>query len=280
MVKRRKRATKAILLKKNVTGRQLARVSAIKYRETLWSELYPGNQHTVHCFQPAVLAIESSLELDERQRKRTVWRMDGGAGTDEHIKWLLARGYHVIAKGLSHFRAAKLAQQAKRWDAYDDWWLAEVPPSVDYGCPIRVFVRRRLKDDKWRHSYYLSTLQLPSKGCFLDFYHRRGGAEVEQFRQDKSGLNLATRRKQSFTGQLGYILLTDLAHNLLADFHHKALVGSRFENYGLKRIVRDLLNVPGRLVVENNQLKSVELLTLMKNSKDLIICLERYISAQ
>ncbi|MCB9104837.1 MAG: hypothetical protein H6633_11415 [Anaerolineales bacterium] len=74
--------------------------------------------------------------------------------------------------------------------------------------------------------------------------------------------------------------MTDLAHNLLADFHHKALVGSRFENYGLKRIVRDLLNVPGRLVVENNQLKSVELLTLMKNSKDLIICLERYISAQ
>jgi len=34
------------------------------------------------------------------------------------------------------------------------------------------------------------------------------------------------------------ILLTDLAHNLLADFHHRALVGTRFESYGLKRIVR------------------------------------------
>lgn len=206
--------------------------------------------------------------------------MDGGAGTDEHIKWLLARDYHVVTKGLSHFRAAKLAQQAKRWDAYDDWWLAEVSPPLDYGRPVRVFVRRRCKDGKWRHSYYLSTLQLPSKGHFLDLYHRRGGAEVEQFRQDKSGLNLATRRKQSFNGQLGYILLTDLAHNLLAHFHHKALVGSRFENYGLKRIVRDLLNVPGHLVFENNQLKRVELLTLMNFSKDLILCLEKYFSTQ
>jgi len=42
-------------------------------------------------------------------------------------------------------------------------------------------------------------------------------------------------------------LLTDLAHNLLADFQHRALIGSRFENYGPKRIIRDLLRIPGNL---------------------------------
>ena len=68
-------------------------------------------------------------------------------------------------------------------------------------------------------------------------YHGRGGAEVEQFRNDKGGLSLAARRKQSFLAQKGFILLTDLAHNLLADFYHRGLVGSRFETYGLKRIV-------------------------------------------
>ena len=68
------------------------------------------------------------------------------------------------------------------------------------------------------HAYFVSTLTLPSKKHFLNFYNQRGGAEVEQFRQDKSGLALGIRRKQSFTGQTGYILLTDLAHNLLADF--------------------------------------------------------------
>jgi hypothetical protein len=246
----------------------------------VWSQLYPGNQHTSHCLRPAVLATESSLELDSAQRKRTVWRLDGGAGSDDHLKWLLARGYQVLAKGASHFRAAKLAKQARRWDLYGDWWLAEVPPPIDYGRPLRVFVRRCWKEGQWRHSYYLSSLSLPSKRYFLDFYLQRGGAEVQQFREDKSGLNLAARRKQSFTGQHAYVLLTDLAHNLLADFHHKALVDSRFENYGIKRIRRDLLNCPGRLIFEENQLKRVELLSLTKNCQDLIICLERYISSE
>lgn len=39
---------------KNVSGRQLVRASAIEYRETIWSKLFPGNRHTVQCFQPAV----------------------------------------------------------------------------------------------------------------------------------------------------------------------------------------------------------------------------------
>lgn len=241
--------------------------------------MYPGNQHTVHCLQPAVLATESALELAERQRKRTVWRLDGGAGTDEHFQWLLDRGYHCVAKGLSNRRAGALAKQVGRWDAYatyDDVWLGEVPPPVDYGRPIHVYVKRRRKDGQFRHSYYVSTLSLPSKGRFMACYDARGAAEVEQFRNDKQGLGLAARRKRDFLGQKGFVLLTDLAHNLLADFYHHALVGTRFESYGLKRIVRDLLATPGRLVFEAGQLKRIELLSLTQNATDLRMCLERY----
>lgn len=252
----------------------------MKYRETVWSELYPGNQHTINCLRPAVLATENALELADRQRQRTVWRMDGGAGSDEQFLWLFDRGYHVVAKGLSNFRACRLAKQANRWDAYADYELAEVAPPIDYGRPVHVFVKRRRKNGKWYHSYYISTLQLPSKGYFMATYHKRGGAEVEQFRQDKQGLCLSARRKGSFTGQQGYVMLTDLAHNLLADFRHHALHGTRFADYGLKRIVRDLLNIPGRLRFEGEQLKRVELLSLKQFTKDLIICLERYCSGE
>jgi len=87
---------------------------------------------------------------------------------------------------------------------------------------VRFFVKRRLKKGRFRHSYYVSTLSLPSKGHFLTAYNSRGGAEVEQFRNDKSGLGLAARRKQGFLAQTGFILLTDLVHNLLADFYHRA----------------------------------------------------------
>ncbi len=91
---------------------------------------------------------------------------------------------------------------------------------------------------------------------------------------------MAARRKRSLTGQIGYILLTDLAHNLLADFKRQALCTSRFEHYGLKRIVRDLLCMPGSLIFDDQKLVRVELLSQKQNAPDLLICLERYYSAR
>ena len=223
-----------------------------------------------------MLATENALELSLAQRKRTVWRLDGGAGNDRDIRWLLARGYHIVVKGTSNRRAGALAKKVRRWDAYRDVWLGEVAPPVDYGRPVRVFVQRRLKDDEFVHSYYVMTISLPSKGHFWARYRDRGGAEVEQFRNDKSGLSLASRRKRKFMAQKGFILVTDLAHNLLADFYHRALVGTRFETYGLKRIVRDLLATPGRLVFEAGDLKRIELLSQKQFARDLLICLEKY----
>jgi len=240
--------------------------------------VFPGNQHTVQCLQPAVLATESAFELSAPQRKRTVWRLDGGAGSDEHIRWLLQRGYHLVAKGMSHSRAEALSKQVSRWDEYEGVWLGEVAPPVDYGRPVRVFVKRRLKEGAFVHSYYVLTLSLPSKGRFMAQYDARGGAEVEQFRGDKSGLSLEARRKRSFLGQKGYILLTDLAHNLLADFAYRALAGTPFEGLGPKRIVRDLLARPGRLIFDGDRLVRVELLSQKQFAKDLAMCLERYCS--
>lgn len=202
--------------------------------------------------------------------------MDGGAGSDDQLCWLLAQGYQVMAKGISNRRAEALARQVRRWDAYEDYWLGEVPASVDYGRPVRVFIKRRLKEGCFQHSYYVSTLSLPSKGLFMAHYDQRGGAEVEQFRNDKSGLNLTARRKRLFLAQKGYILLTDLAHNLLTDFHHRALIGSRFEGYGPKRIIRDLLQMPGKLTFVGGNIAKIELLSQKQFSKDLLICLERY----
>jgi hypothetical protein len=251
----------------------------IDYRETIWSEIFPGNQHTVQCLQPAVIAAESALELSLEQRKRTVWRLDGGAGSDEHLRWLIQRGYHVVAKGMSHSRAEALSRKVSRWDEYAGIWLGEVEPPVDYGRPVRVFVKRRLKEGVFVHSYYVLSLSLPSKGLFMAKYDARGGAEVEQFRNDKSGLNLEARRKRSFLGQKGYILLTDLAHNLLSDFYHRALFGTPFEGFGIKRIVRDLLAMPGKLVFDGDHLVRVELLTQKQLAGNLATCLEKYCSS-
>jgi hypothetical protein len=202
--------------------------------------------------------------------------LDGGSGSEQELRWLVERGYHILAKGINHNRAKTLAKQVVRWDPCGQDWLGEVPAPTDYARPVRVIVKRQCKDGAWHHSYYVTTLAFPSKKLFQTTYNARGGAEVEQFRNDKSGLGLEARRKRSYLGQKAYILLADLAHNLLSDFRCRGLRGSSFAEYGPQRIVRDLLQLPGRLVFEAGQLKRVELLSLKQISAELLECLERY----
>ena len=111
-------------------------MSAIRYRETLWSELYAGNRHTVTCLQPGVLATETALELAPVRRQRVVWRIDGGAGSDEQVCWLLSRGYQLMLKGISGRRAHALGRQVTRWDPYGDAWLGSVRPPIGACLPL------------------------------------------------------------------------------------------------------------------------------------------------
>jgi hypothetical protein len=224
-----------------------------------------------------VLGTESSLELAPKQRNRTVYRLDGGAGTDQNLDWLLSRDYHLIAKGYSGRRAYALAQQVSRWDAYDsECWLGTVTSPVDFGRPVQMMVRKRRHKGQWKHSYYVTTLAFPSKKAFMDAYNQRGAAEIEQFRVDKQGLHLSARRKQSFQSQKAIVLLTDLTHNLLTDFRYQALAQTQFATWGLKRIVRDLLAVPGRLYFSGSQLKRIDLLATHPYAQELVICLKKY----
>ncbi len=63
------------------------------------------------------------------------------------------RGYHTIAKGASNRRAEALARQVRRWDAFEDYWLGEVPAPVDYGRPVRVLRQKTLQ--RWLFSAQL-----------------------------------------------------------------------------------------------------------------------------
>ena len=87
--------------------------------------------------------VQSSLDLDQKQRNCTVWRFDGGGGSEDNFRLLLGQGYHVHAKGLSSSRAAALAKRVTRWDAYDGIWLGEAKTAFTWGRPLRIFVQRR-----------------------------------------------------------------------------------------------------------------------------------------
>jgi len=167
-------------------------VSATQYGETLWSELYAGSRPSVMCLQPAVLAVESvfdlapaeaapkrSFDLATARRRMILWRLDGGFSTDGKLIWLLARNYQVITKGFAGRRAENLAKQVKRWNPYGDAWLGWVASPVDFGREVRVWVKQRVEKGQFRHSYYLTTLQLHSLQAAMQLYDLRGGTEVE-----------------------------------------------------------------------------------------------------
>lgn len=225
---------------------------------------------------PSGIPGETSFDLAAARRHRVLWRLDGGFGTDPGIRWLLDRNYHLLAKGFAGRRAVKLAQQVQRWIPYRDAWIGSVASPVDYGRPVSVWVKRRLESEGYQYSYYLSTLQLHSLTLAMRRYDQRGGAEVEQFRNDKQGLHLSSRRKHLLVAQQALILLTDLAHNLLADFQHTALVGTPYAGFAAKRIVRDLLTIEGNLVWETGVLKRIELNQTHPHALALVECLKRY----
>jgi len=54
--------------------------------------------------------------------------------------------------------------------------------------------------------------------------------------------------------QEGWLVLTDTAHNLLAWLRPWMLVGSSFETFGPKRLVHDLLTIPGHITFEEGRL--------------------------
>jgi hypothetical protein len=242
--------------------------------------------------QPAVLAFESSFDLglnDELEktsfelatarRKMVLWRMDGGFGCDEKLRWFLARGYQVMVKGFSGRRAERLARQVVRWNPYGDAWLGAVTCPVDFGREVQAWVKRRAEKGQFRHSYYLTTVKLHSLQAKMALYDRRGAAEIEQFRNDKQGLHLSCRRKHGFLAQKALVLLTDIAHNILADFQARALSESVFSEFAAKRIIRDLLAIEGRLIWSDQRLVRIDLCRNHPNAEALANCLKKYLQA-
>ncbi len=246
------------------------------YRESLLSQLYPGNQHSSHCLQGAVKTFEDLLKLSKKKRFKTIWRVDGGFGADKHINWLVKRNYQVVAKGASHRRGAKLARQVQRWiPVRSDKWVGRVDTPTEVNQVVNTFALRYQTQKGYKTGYIYSTLNLCARQTVY-FYDQRGGAETE-FRSDKSGgLFLHKRRKHKRDAQEIWVLLTDMAHNYLAWFAHHILADSPFAGWGPLRIGRDLLRIPGQIEIENRHLLSVKLLKSSPYAADLLPCLARF----
>jgi hypothetical protein len=256
----------------------VARVTASQYGETLGSWLHVGSAQSVHAFKPMVQATEALLHLKRHQVACTGWRFDGGFGTDANINWLLARTGQLVTKGYNATRAAAAARrrQATEWELIGpEKWVALVPSGVRYGRQTQSLVLHWLSEQrKDRYALLIHTLVDWPMHEVVHFYDNRAQQEV-QIRQDKMGLQLTRRRKRAWAAQEAWVVLNDLAHNLLTWTHDWMWAGSPFEGYGCLRLVQDILSLEGHLTFKGDKLQKVALCRSDPIASKVAPCLER-----
>jgi hypothetical protein len=263
-------ATKGYFAKtRNRRGRQLGRVLAYWYEEVVVDRLFAGTTQLHKALIPLLKATEQVLGLSKNKRRRTIVRVDSGGGSLADLNWLLSRGYCIMAKDCSGQRAGRLARSVLQW--YDDplnegrqVGLVEVASS-EYSRPVkRIAVRCPKKNGQWATAVLITNLaEWPIRDltagpgklgdqpgatllAYAYFYDQRGGGVETSFKQDKQGLGLTKRNKKKFEAQAMLTQLNALAHNVLIWLRDAlAETAPQFADYGLKRMVRDLLSLSG-----------------------------------
>ena len=284
--------------KRNIYGRQLARVVFADTSEIVAEALYPGNTLSMKVFKQMVARTEKRLNLETKaQRSLIRLRLDGGFGTDANINYALWRGYHILAKMFHGKRAKKLAKTVTEWvDAPTATQTAKNLPSTReagwvtmphrYGRTTRQLAIRT-PNPKKKSSYcyrvlVTSDMQAEMATILVD-YDARGGVPESSFCQSNQGLAQRKRRKHKFVAQQMLTLLSQLAHNLiiwlkgwmtlslsqhLSTFNNEdshslsqplKLAIKTISGYGIKRFVRQILGLSGKVIIKGNQVKRLVL---------------------
>jgi hypothetical protein len=282
--------------RRNIYGRQLARILVPETQEIVADCLYPGNRLSCKVFKDMVKKMEQQLSLNTKVQRRLIrLRLDGGFGTDANINYALWRGYHLLVKMYSGNRAKVLAKSVQEW--------VEVSPGKNntsrqagwvskphrYGRKTRQLAIRmpRKKGDGYKYSVLVATDMDADIQTTVTDYDGRSGVPESVFCQDNQGLGMRKRRKRSFVAQQMLMLLNQLAHNLIRwmkkwlmraveqstadcpssddESEHPSdsasqdvgLVVKTFDGLGMKRFVRQILSVSGRVVMDKGKVLHV-----------------------
>jgi hypothetical protein len=267
-------------------GRQIGRVLASQYEEIVVERLYAGNVQLISRFQELVEAAEKRLDLSLAKRQRTILRVDAGAGSVDNINWALARGYGYHGKSFGLLSQTLL-------DSVEQWVSDPKQPSREVGWVgpqvanpysqpvVRIAVRCRKNNGQFARAVIVSSL---SKALVLEltkeqragpviaeseqalfayvyFYDQRGGGTLTEIKEDRQGLGLGHRHKRHFEGQAMLQQLLALAHNVLVWARGwLAQKEAQISHYGLKRLVRDVFGISGRVKLsKKGRIRRIEL---------------------
>jgi len=242
--------------------------------------LYPGNQTSEKSLFKTIEQVETLLQRKDRHPRRGVLiRLDAGFGNDQNINWLLHRGYQVLSKHKSSKRASLIASQIDEWYPLDDRkWIAEVPKSLCHRyyrhTQTSVLCWYNPKSDAFKHALLICSLLDLDLFQISHLYDERASMENE-IKADKGGLLLPKRRKKQLEAQEALVLLTDLAHNILAWSRDFWALEPKIGDPVIYGIVNKIMPIPGKLTFQDGELVKARLQATHPLAKPVVSCLSR-----
>lgn len=168
----------------------------------------------------------------------------------------------MLGKGKGGRRPQAYARQIdpSAWhDLGADRWVAAAVDPPAYVRPTQHLVLRwRTEAGLVKHSTVVCSVLDWSWAEVIAHYDDRGACETE-IQADKGGLKLERRRKKHLAAQEALILLTDVAHNLLAWTSHWMFPSGPLAGFGPLRLIEDVLTLSGHLRFEDQRLVEVQL---------------------
>jgi hypothetical protein len=274
-------STKGKFKEKNCYGRQLARVHAPQYHETLFSCLYPGKQESSPVYIPTLEALNSFLQLTPEQKQRTVLRSDAGFGSDANINYALTGQWQVLTKNKGGRRPEAFASQVTEADWHTlgaERWVTRAVAPPTYVYPTECLLLRWLTTQREvKHAIVICSITHWPMTEIITHYDDRDACETE-IQADKGGLKLERRRKKCLSAQEALILLTDVTHNLLAWLPYWMFPDEPLATWGTTRLLEDVFYLPGRLCFCKERLIEVQLNRLHPHAETVAVGLQRLLS--
>lgn len=210
---------------------------------TLGLRLDPGNMH-------CAVRLRELVELSEGRcstssiRRRVVYRVDGGYGTQPQIRWMVATNRLFIAKAATT-RPQKWAGKvvAGQWQEVDgSVRVAE----VEGGPHVRAIVCDRTPEEgRLEYSVPLTNLSAQEFDAVALWHLYAGRQTIEAFFKAGRGVyRLGNLRSRNFHAIYAFLWLVFITHNLLQWVKQALFGGTPLERVGTRELVERVGRIP------------------------------------
>jgi hypothetical protein len=221
--------------------------------ELLYSHLRRGSAHTARNVLWFLRQTRKRVPVTSDKKLRA----DSGFYSHEVVEWCEAEGFTftITADQTAPLLAAITALPEGRWQTLPDYELAEVAElhyqPTGWTRAYRYVIKRELAERKtgelyWKYHAAVTNVEDQSARALV-VWHCQPATMENAIKEHKSGFGLEKLPTRKFHANWAYLLIGQLAFNLVAWFKRLVLPPS-YHRTTIKTIRHHLLNLAGKIV--------------------------------